>query len=95
MENKISEIVNELKTKNEKLASLAIYEGDGDYVYFEIAKYHNGENGITEKQMNCIKALTNVSCRSNSTLRQMNKWCASAIIDAAKTYPNVEFYISK
>jgi len=97
METKnLNEIAEEIRAKNEKLRSLNVFvDEENEKVCLQIDKYRGGENGITAKQEEYIFSFANASWQSNSCVRQMNKWCASAIIDALKTYEDTKFFICK
>lgn len=56
-------------------------------------KYRQGENSCTPKQYDFIQSLDNVTSPSNSTIRKMNKWAASALITLANKYPSINFVV--
>ena len=93
---KLKEVEKKIKEQTELLRTLGVSaDEENEMIVMTISKYRNGENFATEKQIKCIESLPNISWRSNNTLRQMNKWCASAIISAAKEYEDTHFFITK
>lgn len=95
-EKSISAIVDEIKETTAQLKSLFVsLDDEQQRVCVEVVKYRYEKNLATSAQIDYIKGLPNVSRASNSTLYKMNKWCASAIIDMAKKYPNIDFYVSR
>ena len=92
----LTEIVEKINEETKNLRSLYVsLDAESETIVMRIAKYRYGDNYATAKQLSCIRYMPNVSIKSNATLAQMNKYCASAIISAAKDYPNVRFYVCK
>lgn len=93
MENMtISEVVAEISENYSKLKSLTVVEGE-DCVNLYGCRYRNSLNSATFAQIDYIVGLPNVTYQSKSNLRKTNKWFASAVIDIAKKYENINFNI--
>lgn len=88
-------IFENLKKAFELMKSVKVEETENGYDIIAL-KYRSGAkyNGASSSQVNYLMGMTNVHFGSNNTLRKLNKWAASKIIDVAKMYPEVSFNIS-
>ena len=90
----LTEIANTLNGEFEKIRSIQFETTEnGIDVYMTTISSH--DKRITYNQLTYLKSFKNIirnRC-SKSQLAKKSKYAASALIDAAKTYPDVDFYI--
>lgn len=93
--NEMEKIIEEIKEEYKKMKTIDFAENNEYQETIDVnclRAYGNTAN-LTGKQFDYINALENVITRSNSNLRKLNKYCASAVISVAKKYPNINFNV--
>ena len=92
----LEKVIAEISENYSQLKSLTVEEGDNDVINLRGSRYHSNSfksNYATYAQIKYIIALDNVNYQSKSNLMKTNKWFASAVINIAKTYNNINFNI--
>lgn len=87
-------LIETIKTKYAKLKSVTFVEIDENTIQFKCKK-NRGENACTTKQFDYINSLDNVQSVSNNSIRTLNKWAASALIELAKENEKITFVVSR
>ena len=90
---KIKKIIETIKYDYSKMKSLSIREND-NCIYLDGVRYRGCDNACTMAQVRYLQGMKNVDYQSTSNLMKANKWFISACITIAKTYPEVNFYVS-
>lgn len=94
-ETELKKVIAEISENYSQLKSLTVEEGD-NAINLRGSRYHSNSfksNYATYAQIKYIIALDNVNYQSKSNLMKTNKWFASAVINIAKTYNNINFNI--
>lgn len=87
------DFVNKLNAENKVSSMTFEYDEENNRVVVKVKKY-KGDNWSTEKQINYLRNLDNVSWRSNNCINSTNKWQISNLITIAKNNTSIEFYVN-